>query len=56
MLQALSVVKKKRNDFVLKIIGPAKEKFKQMVRDLSLEKEVIFMGEIPYAGVAQGAQ
>jgi len=53
MLRALSLVKKKRNDFVLKIIGPAKEKFKQMVRDLSLEKEVIFMGEIPYADVAQ---
>ena len=53
MLQALSLVKKKRNDFVLKIIGPAKEEFKKMVSDLSLEKEVIFMGEIPYADVAK---
>jgi len=53
MLQALSLVKKKRNDFILKIIGPAKEKFKKMVSDLSLNKEVIFMGEIPYADVAQ---
>jgi L-malate glycosyltransferase len=53
MLQALSLVKQKRNDFVLKIIGPAKEKFKKMVSDLSLEKEVIFTGEIPYADVAQ---
>ena len=53
MLQALSLVKKKRNDFVLKIIGPAKEKFKKMVSDLSLEKEVIFMGEIPYTDVAK---
>ena len=53
MLQALSLVKKKRNDFALKIIGPAKEKFKKMVSDLSLNKEVIFMGEIPYADVAQ---
>jgi len=53
MLQALSLVKKKRNDFVLKIIGPSKDKFKKMVSDLSLEKEVIFMGEIPYADVAQ---
>jgi len=52
MLRAVSLVKKKRNDFVLKIIGPAKAKFKQMVRDLSLEKEVIFLGEIPYADVA----
>src|SRR6187402_765221 len=40
MLQAISLVKKKRNDFTLKIIGPAKEKFKKMVNDLSLEKEV----------------
>ena len=53
MLQALSLVKKKRHDFVLKIIGPAKEKFKKMVSDLSLEKEVIFMGEIPYTDVAK---
>ena len=53
MLHALSLVKKKRNDFVLKIIGPAKEKFKKMVDDLSLEKEVDFMGEIPYADVAK---
>ena len=53
MLQALSLVKQKRNDFVLKIIGPAKEKFKKMVNDLSLEKEVIFMGEISYADVAK---
>ena len=53
MFQALSLVKKKRNDFVLKIIGPAKEKFKDMIRDLSLEKEVIFIGEIPYADVAK---
>lgn len=53
MLQALSLVKQKRNDFILKIVGPAKEKFKKMVSDLSLEKEVIFMGEIPYADVAR---
>jgi len=53
MLEALSQVKKKREDFVLKIIGPAKEKFKKMVKDLSLEKQVSFMGEIPYADVAK---
>ena len=53
MLQALSFVKQERNDFVLKIIGPAKEKFKKMVSDLSLENEVVFIGEIPYADVAQ---
>ena len=52
MLQALSLVKGERNDFVLKIIGPAREKFKKMVKDLSLEKEVVFMGEIPYPDVA----
>jgi len=53
MLQAFSMVKKKRDDFVFKIIGPAKGKFKKMVEDLSLEKQVIFMGEIPYAEVAK---
>src|SRR5215203_2531727 len=53
MLQALSLVKNKRNDFVLKIVGPVKEKFKKMISDLSLEKEVILMGEIPYTRVAQ---
>jgi glycosyltransferase involved in cell wall biosynthesis len=53
MLEALSLVKKKRDDFVLKIVGPAKENFKKMVKDLSLEKQVIFMGEIPYVDVAK---
>ena len=53
MLMAISLVKKERSDLVLKIIGPAKEKFKKMVKDLSLEKEVAFMGEIPYADVAK---
>lgn len=53
MFAALSIVKKKRSDFVLKIMGPAKDKFKKLVKDLSLEKEVIFMGEIPYADVAK---
>jgi len=53
MFEAISLVKKRRNDFVLKIIGPAQEKFKKMVTYLSLEKHVIFMGEIPYADVAK---
>lgn len=53
MLEAISFVKKQRKDFVVRIIGPAKEKFKNMVKDLSLEKQVIFMGEIPYAEVAK---
>ncbi len=53
MLEALSLVKKKRDDFVLKIVGPAKENFKKKVKDLSLEKQVIFMGEIPYVDVAK---
>ncbi len=53
MLEALSMVKKKRADFVLEIIGPAKEKFKKIVKDLSLEKQVIFLGEITYADVAK---
>lgn len=53
MFTALSIVKKKRADFSLKIIGPAKEKFKLLVKELSLEKEVNFMGEIPYTDVAK---
>jgi len=53
MLEAFSLIKKTRNDFVLKIIGPAKEKIKKIVNDLSLENEVIFVGEIPYAEVAK---
>jgi len=53
MLKAISLVKKKRGDFVLRIIGPAKEKFKKMAKDLSLEKQVLFMGELPYADVAK---
>ena len=53
MLEALSLVKKKSEDFVLKIIGPAKEKFKKMVKDLLLEKQVLFMGEVSYTDVAK---
>lgn len=56
MLAALSIVKQKRNDFALRIIGPAREKFKRIAKDLSLEKEVIFMGEIPYREVANQIQ
>ena len=52
MFTALSIVKKKRNDFVVKIIGPAKEKFRKLVKELFLEKEVIFVDEIPYTDVA----
>ena len=53
MFGAISLVKKQQDDFVVKIIGPAKEKFRKMVKDLSLEAQVIFMGEIPYADVAK---
>lgn len=53
MFEAISLVKKKRNDFVLKIIGPKKEKFEKLVKELSLENEIVFMNEIPYAEVAK---
>ena len=33
--------------------GPVKEKFKKLVRTFSLEKEIIFTGEIPYAEVGE---
>jgi glycosyltransferase involved in cell wall biosynthesis len=52
MFEAMSLVKKKRNDFVLRIIGPPKEKFKKLVKELTLEDVIIFMGEIPYSEVA----
>ena len=53
MLEAFWMVKKQRSDFVLTIIGPAKEKFKKLIESLSLEKEVVFTGEISYADVAK---
>ena len=53
MLAAISLVKKQRDDFVVKIIGPVKEKFRKIVTNLSLGEQVIFMGEIPYADVAK---
>ena len=53
MLEAVSLVKKKRNDFIVKIIGPKKEKFENLVKELSLENEIVFMNEITYADVAK---
>ena len=53
MLEAFSLVKKQRIDFILKIIGPAQEKFKKLTKELSLEKEVIFTGEVSYSDVAK---
>ena len=52
MLAAIALVKKQRDDFVVRVIGPAKERFLNMAKDLSLEGQVNFMGEIPYADVA----
>lgn len=53
MLEAFSLVKKQRGDFTLKIVGPANEKFKRLAEELSLGKEVIFIGETSYAHVAK---
>jgi glycosyltransferase involved in cell wall biosynthesis len=52
MLRALSIVKKKRNNFILKIIGPAKDKFKKLIHEFSLDDQVRFIGEISYDDVA----
>lgn len=52
MLAGLSLVKQERTDFVVRIIGPVHERFKKLAKELSLEKEVVFMGEIPYSEVA----
>ncbi|HKC36883.1 MAG TPA: glycosyltransferase [Chitinophagaceae bacterium] len=53
MLAALALVKKKRSDFVLKIIGPVNEKLKKSAKELSIENEIIFTGEITYVNVAK---
>lgn len=53
MLEAFSLVKKNRADFKLKIIGPKKEKFIKLTKQLSLENEIEFAGEMPYAHVAK---
>lgn len=52
MLAALSLVKQNRADFVLRIIGPENKRFRKLAKELSVEKEVVFMGEIPYSEVA----
>lgn len=53
MLAAFSIVKKKRSDFQLVIIGPPVEKVKRLVYDLSLSDNVILLNEIPYSEVAK---
>lgn len=53
MLQALSLVKKERNDFVVKIIGPAKKELVNLAKKFSLENNVNFLGEISYEDVAK---
>lgn len=52
MFTGLSLVKQERADFVVKVIGPVRERFRKLAKELSLEKEIVFMGEIPYAEVA----
>jgi len=53
MLEALSLVKSIRNDFVVKIIGPAKKELINMAKNLSLNDNVDFLGEISYEDVAK---
>jgi glycosyltransferase involved in cell wall biosynthesis len=52
MLAALSIVKKKRDDFILKILGPAPVRIRNLVEELSLKEHIIFMNEVPYVEVA----
>ena len=52
MLAALSIVKKRRDDFVLKILGPATERIRKLVEGLSLKEHIVFMNEVPYSEVA----
>jgi len=53
MLEALSLVKNIRNDFVVKIVGPASKEFINMAKKLSLNDNVDFLGEISYEDVAK---
>ena len=53
MLRAISLVKKKRNDFKLKIIGPLNERLIKLSKDLSIENQIDFLGEISYHDVAK---
>ncbi len=52
MLAALSIVKKERNDFILKILGPPTENIRKLVEELKLSEQIIFMNEVPYNEVA----
>ncbi|HET6766050.1 MAG TPA: glycosyltransferase [Chitinophagaceae bacterium] len=52
MLAALSIVRKKRDDFILKVLGPATEKIRDLVEELRLKEHIIFMNEVPYIEVA----
>lgn len=52
MLAAISLVKKERSDFVLKIAGPVKEEIKKSASELSLGEQVVFLGEMLYADIA----
>jgi len=53
MLAAFSLVLKKRNDFLLVIIGPPTKKITNLVTELSLDENVTFLNEIPYTEVAK---
>lgn len=52
MIKAMALVKQKRNDFLLTVIGPKKEKLIYLVNELSLSHNIQFIGEIPYDQVA----
>jgi len=53
MLEALSRVKSKRKDFIVKIIGPAKKELINLAKKLSLSDNVDFMDEISYEDVSK---
>lgn len=53
MIEAFAMVKKRRDDFKLKVIGPKKETITRLTRQLSLENDIEFTGEISYGDVAE---
>lgn len=53
MLEAIALVKKKRNDFKLKIIGPHVKSLEILSKKLAIEDQIVFLGEVAYNEVAK---
>jgi glycosyltransferase involved in cell wall biosynthesis len=54
MLKALAMVKEKRSDFTLTVIGPVTKQLRLLTKKLGLNDHVKYAGEATYQGVANG--